>query len=208
MPISENVKALDYKRTESQTMGMELNDAGLTLNHGFHTSEKFGNENISAEVTEDFSTSVSTDGTIKSSMEAGSEIKTENLEVGMKASASSTSTENSQANSLGMEASAGIKIADGMKMKNSVNMEYTGKSTETEEMYTEEETESIAFQSRIEVDPERATLGKEVAAGIYNTSMKAAETGINSMLSSSSKMEISKESGEEESYNYYYGMGY
>lgn len=208
MQVSRNVKAPGYERTASQNAGIEINNAGVTLNRGFQTAEKFGNENISAEVTEDFSTSVSTDGTIKSSMDVGSEIKTENLEVGAKASASSTSTENSQENSLGMEASAGMKIADGMKMKNSVKMEHTGKSSETEEAYAEEETESIAFQSRIEVDPERATLAKKAAAGIYNTSMKAAETGVNSMLSSSSKTEISKESGEEESYDCYYGMGY
>lgn len=198
MSVSENVKAPEYERTDSQTAGMEFNDAGVTLNRGFHTAEKFGNENISAEVTEDFSTSVSTDGTIKSSMDVGSEIKTENLEVGAKASASSISTENGQENSVGMEASAGMKIADGMKMKNSVKMEHTGKSSETEEAYTEEETESIAFQSRIEVDSEKATLGKKVAASIYNAGMKVAETGVNSMLSSSSKTEILKESGKEE----------
>lgn len=234
----KDVKIPGYERTASQTAGMELNDAGLTLNQGYHTSEKFGDEHISVEATEDISTSVSTDGTIKSSVEAGGKIETENLEVGAKAAASSKSTENSEENSMGMEASAGMKIADGMKMNNSVNMQSAEKFSETEEAYTQEGTESISFQSRIEVDPKEATAGKKLAAGIYNTGMKAAETGVNSMLSSSSKTEIlkqceeaaereenqeqeaekSEETGEEEGeaaeesngegYDYYYGMGY
>lgn len=208
----------------------EVNSKGVTLSQTYHTSEKMENETICVETAKDVSVSASTDGTVKSSMEAGSQIKTENMELGAGVSASSTSSENSEENAVGAQASAGVKIADGMKMKNSVTMQYTDKFSETEEALIEEETESVAFQSRIEVDPQQASFGKKVFAGMYNTGMKAAESGINSMLSSSFKTEILKageegeESGKEnteteqetagqeeyceESYEYDYGMGY
>lgn len=122
---------------------------------------------IEAEVnSKGVTVSANTDGTVKSSMEAGSQIKTENMELGAGVSASSTSSESSEENAVGAQASAGVKIADGMKMKNSVALQYTDKFSETEEALIEEETESAAFQSRIEVDPQQSSFGKKVFAGM------------------------------------------
>lgn len=168
-------------------------------------------ENIPVKATMEISDSIDMDGNLENSATIDSGIELGNLEAGISGTASETLTADGREYSMEMEASAGMEIAEGMTWQASVNIQSSGESSETEEAFTQGESGSIAFQSRIEVDPEKATLGKEVVAGTYNAVMGALETGINSMLSTSSETEIPKEESPEEeieSYSYDYGMGY
>ena len=198
-------KAGAYEFTESQTVGMKFDGSDLTMNQNYHTSAKMEYANASAETANDVSNSVSTDGTIKSSVSTGSKIATEHGEAATKVSVSNSSSENSEEQSVGAEASYGMKLAEGMKMKNSVSMQHTEKFSEKEEEFEEEVTDKLAFQSRIETDSEKAGAGKKLFAGMYNVTMEAAEAAMSESMTSSSKTTVKK---EVENYDYYYGMGY
>lgn len=227
-------KAGAYEFTESQTEGVKFDGSDFTMNQNYQASAKMAYANASAEVTNDVSNSVSTDGTIKSSVSTGSKIATEHGEVGTKVSASNSSSENSEEQSVETEASYGMKLAEGMKMKNSVSMQHTEKFSETEKEFEEEVTDKISFQSRIETDAEKTGIGKQVFAGMYNVTMKTAEAAMSESMTSSSKTAVKKEAEEkgednqedleedmekelvnteqseepEENYDYFYGMGY
>lgn len=202
------IKTGEYEITNSQTSGIKSDGLDMTFHQNFHTSEKVGNEDISAEFTNDVSNSVSTDGTIKSSVESGKTIKAGDTETGEKVSASHSISEDSEETSLKVEHSSKVKISEDMKMKNSVSMQYSDKVSETEQGFEEEEKGEIAFQSRIEVDSENAALGKKVFAGVYNTTMEAAEASMSDALSVSSKTTYQNEENQEEAYDHYNGIGY
>lgn len=195
MGITQKAGACEF--TESQTEGVKFDGSDFTMNQNYHASAKMEYANASAEVTNDVSNSVSTDGTIKSCVSTGSKIATEHGEVGTKVSALNSSSENSEEQSVETEVSYGMKLADGMKMKNSVSMQHTEKFSETEE-FEEEVTDKIAFQSRIETDAEKTGIGKQVFAGMYNVTMKTAEAAMSESMTSSLKTAVRKEVGEED----------
>ncbi len=218
-------KAGVYEFTKSQTEGMKFDGSDLTVNQNYHNSVKMEYANASAEVTNDVSNSLSTDGTIKSSVSTENKIATEHGEVGTKVSASNSFSENSEEQSVETEASHGMKLAEGMKMKNSVSMQHMEKFSEAEGEFEEEVTDKIAFQSRIETDAEKTGIGKQVFAGMYNVTMEAAEAAMSESMTSLSKTAVKKEEKEEsedkqeavnteqleepeENYDYYYGIGY
>lgn len=190
-------KGASFSAEESvglKTDGFEANSSvkstasfdGEKLKAGYETnnSVKFGDKDNNVELYNKSSVSADSDGATTRSNTQGMNVKTENFEVGSEQTHSVKETENSVEESHQSKETVGVKVADGVKVKNTTTHETSEKVTETDEAITEESSESFKSETRIEVDAEKAGIGAAIGAKMFNIGMAIGETAMESESSS------------------------
>ena len=177
----EKVGNVEYKENSEISAGYD--GKRFTVGQSADSSVKVGNDDAYAKMSSGYSAKF---GSGYSAVESnyGVEAKSGPVEYGVKQS--NSYTHETQENEKGetvetetatqkTEVSGSVDAGNGVKIKNSVELEHSEKSTESDEGVTEESTTSISSKTRIEVDEEKAGKGAAVMAGVFNATQEVKE---------------------------------
>ena len=201
----KGLELADEESVSVKTEGFEANSSvkssasfdGEKLKAGYETSDsvKVGDKDNNVELYNKSSISADSDGAVTQSNTQGMNVKTEKFEFGNEQTHSVSESEDSFEETHQSKTTVGMEVADGVKVKNTTTHEVSEKVSESEEAVTEESSESISSETRIEVDPEKAGIGAAIGAEIFNSGMAIAETA---MKSESTTETVTPKQQEEE----------
>lgn len=200
-------------------------DGDLKLENQTKAGLKAGSEEYNAEINAEQTSSVSSDGTISHGGKLGGTVHAGPLEGGFSHSGDTSHSDKSESESEKDEVSAGVRLSDQVKIKQTGSLERKESESVDGDVLTKEHEENVGLKTEIEVS-EDASAAVKAAAGVTNLFMGVTNAVVSSALSDKSKTEVhmldaapqpllldSGESeadteAEEQTYDYDYGIGY
>lgn len=200
-------------------------DGDLKLENQTKAGLKAGSEEYNAEINAEQNSSVSADGTISHGGKLGGTVHAGPLEGGFSHSGEASYTDKSESVSEKDEVSAGVRLSDQVKIKQTGSLERKESESVDGDVLTKEKEENVGLKTEIEVS-EDASVAVKAAAGVTNLFMGMANAVVSSALSDKSKTEVhmldaapqplllgsgeseSDMETEEQTYDYYYGISY
>lgn len=198
-------------------------DGELKLENQTKAGLKAGSEAYNAEINAEQTSSVSSDGTISHGGKLGGTVHAGPLEGGFSHSGETSHSDKSESESEKDEVSAGVRLSDQVKIKQTGSLERKESESVDGDVLTKEHEENVGLKTEIEVS-EDASAAVKVAAGVTNLFMGVTNAIVSSALSDKSKTEVhmldaapqplllgsgeSEADAETEGKTYDYGIGY
>ena len=163
-----------------------------------NNSAKIGDEKNNVELYNKHSVSRDSEGEKSRSNTNGMNINTENFEAGTSHTNTVKETDNSVEESNKTENTVGVKMGEGVKLKNTTTHESSEKASVSKDALTYESSDSMKSKTRIEVDSNKVGAPTVIASKVFNAGMAFSESLTDSESKSKTVIPLEQEQPKQE----------